>query len=75
MKPITGLNSSALNTLTACPQSTPDVAPPPLPISWLATPTPRMEPISAWDELLGRPSAQVPRFQMMAAISRAKIMA
>ena len=34
-----------------------------------------IEPIRAWEELLGIPSAQVPRFQMMAAISREKIIA
>ena len=34
-----------------------------------------IEPIRAWEELLGMPSAQVPRFQMIAASSRAKIIA
>jgi hypothetical protein len=34
-----------------------------------------MEPISACEELFGSPIAQVPRFQMIAAISSAKIMA
>ncbi len=34
-----------------------------------------IEPISACDELFGRPNAQVPRFQMIAAISSAKIIA
>ncbi len=44
-------------------------------MNWLARPTPMMEPISAWEELFGRPIAQVPRFQMIAAISSAKIIA
>ena len=44
-------------------------------MSWFAMPTPMIEPISVWEELAGMPSAQAPRFQMMAAISRAKIMA
>jgi hypothetical protein len=44
-------------------------------MSWFAMPTPMIEPISVWEELAGMPSAQAPRFQMIAAISRAKIMA
>jgi hypothetical protein len=36
----------------------------------LATPTPMIEPIRVWDEEAGRPSHQVPRFQIMAAISK-----
>ena len=74
-KPITGLNSSALNTPSACPQSTPEVAEPSGAMSWLAKPTPITEPISAWEEEFGRPNAQVPRFQMIAAMSSAKIIA
>ena len=34
-----------------------------------------MEPINAWDELLGKPNAQVPKFQMIAASNKAKIIA
>ncbi len=32
-----------------------------------------IEPIRAWEELLGMPIHHVPRFQMMAASRRAKI--
>ncbi len=74
-KPISGLNRSALKTPIAWFQSTPDVADPAGARSWFAKPTPMIEPISACEELLGNPIAQVPRFQMIAAISRAKIMA
>ena len=41
----------------------------------LAMPTPMIEPISVCELEAGRPSHQVPRFQMMAAISSAKTMA
>jgi hypothetical protein len=41
----------------------------------LAMPTPMIEPIRVWDEEAGRPSHKVPRFQIMAAISRANTMA
>ena len=34
-----------------------------------------IEPISVWEELAGSPSDHVPRFQIMAAISSAKIIA
>ena len=34
-----------------------------------------IDPTSAWEELLGMPSAQVPRFQMIAASSSEKIIA
>ncbi len=44
-------------------------------MSALVTPTPMIEPISVCDEEAGRPSHQVPRFQMIAAISKAKTMA
>ena len=72
-KPTSGLNSSAFSTPIAWFQSTPDVCDPAGAMNWFASPTPMIEPISACDELLGRPSAQVPRFQMMAASNRAKI--
>jgi len=41
----------------------------------VADPAPMIEPTSACEELFGSPIAQVPRFQMMAAINSAKIMA
>jgi hypothetical protein len=44
-------------------------------ISALATPTPMIEPISVCDEEAGNPNHQVPRFQMMAAMSNANTMA
>ena len=49
----------------------------PLPpcISELATPTPMIEPISVCEDDDGRPSHQVPRFQMMAAINSANTIA
>ena len=72
---MSGLNSSALNTPSAWAQSTPEVAEPSGAISWLARPTPITEPISACEEEFGRPKAQVPRFQMIAAMSSAKIIA
>ena len=74
-KPIIGLNSSALNTPNAWFQSTPEVADPAGAMNWLARPTPMIEPISACEDELGSPIAQVPRFQMIAASSRAKIIA
>ncbi len=43
--------------------------------SWLAMPTPMMEPTMVWELEAGRPNHQVPRFQRMAAMSRAKTMA
>src|SRR5580698_9825849 len=71
MKPTTGLNASARNTPAACDQSTPETPEPGPAINWLARPTPRIEPIIVCDELAGRPSHQVPRFQMIAAMSSA----
>ena len=62
-KPITGLNSNAFSTPIACAQSTPEVAESAGAIHWFASPTPMIEPISAWDELFGSPiapGAQVP---------------
>jgi len=74
-KPTNGLKSSAWNTFTACDQSTPEVAAPAGAMSWLARPTPMIDPTRACEELLGMPIAQVPRFQMMAASNREKIIA
>ena len=44
-------------------------------ISWLAIPTPMMEPIKVCELDAGNPKYQVLRFQMMAATSSAKTMA
>src|ERR1051326_1608909 len=74
-KPTIGLNSSARNTPIACDQSTPDVPHPTGAINWFARPRPMMEPIIVCEELAGKPSHHVPRFQTIAAISRANIMA
>jgi hypothetical protein len=38
-------------------------------------PTPMMDPIKVWELDEGRPKYQVPRFQIIAAISRANTMA
>src|SRR5215475_10439362 len=74
MKPNSGDKSSALPTLAACDQSTPDVPSRPR-ISALAMPTPMIEPIRVCEEEAGRPNHQVPRFQRIAAISSANTMA
>src|ERR1700761_9053055 len=60
--------------LPPCAQSTPEV---PLRafISWLAIPTPMIEPMSVCELEAGRPNHQVPRFQRMAAVNKAKTMA
>ena len=50
--PTSGLNSAS-PTLTACDQSTPEVACPEEAIISLATPPPMIEPISACEELFG----------------------
>src|ERR1017187_2560452 len=73
-KPTIGEIRSTLKTLVACSQSTPEV---PLWtfMSWLATPTPMIEPTIVCELEAGRPNHQVLRFQTMAAMSRAKTMA
>jgi hypothetical protein len=43
-------------------------------MSWLAMPTPMIEPIMVCELEAGRPLHQVARFQRMAATSRAKTM-
>ena len=60
--------------MAACAQSTPLVPDRPL-RSWLAMPTPITEPISVCELDAGKPKYQVPRFQMIAATSKAKTMA
>ncbi len=68
-KPTAGENSSDLTTPSAWPQSTPLVPEDPE-INWFITPTPMIEPISACELEFGMPNAQVPRFQMIAAINK-----
>ncbi len=58
----------------ALPHSTPE-APDAVRINWLATPTPMIEPISVCDDDDGRPTAQVARFQTIAAIRMANTIA
>src|SRR5262245_9409654 len=72
--PITGERSSERPTPAACAQSTPLVAVW-FDITWLAMPTPMIDPISVWELDDGSPRYQVPRFQMMAATSSAKTIA
>ena len=73
-KPTTGEISSTRNTLPTCPQSTPEV-PEEADMIWLAMPTPMMEPTMVCELDAGSPNHHVLRFQMIAAISRAKTMA
>src|SRR5271156_1235565 len=61
-KPTTGETSSAWKTLPTCDQSTP-VVPELADISWLATPTPMIEPIRVCEREAGKPFHQVLRFQ------------
>ena len=73
-KPNSGENSSASPTFVTWSQSTPEV--PSLPFtSALATPTPTIEPIRVCELEAGMPSHQVPRFQMIAAMSSANTIA
>src|SRR5262249_18367714 len=58
----------------ACDQSTPLVPSRPC-MRALAMPTPMIEPIIVCDEDAGSPSHQVPRFQMIAAMSSANTIA
>src|SRR6516165_7253932 len=74
MKPTIGENNSALPTLVAWLQSTPEVPSCPC-INALAMPTPMIEPIKVCELEAGRPRYQVPRFQMMAEINSAKTIA
>lgn len=74
MKPKRGESSSDQPISVAFVQSTPDVLERPC-MSEFATPTPTIEPIRVCEDEAGRPKYQVPSFQIMAAISRAKTMA
>src|SRR3954470_1845150 len=73
-KPNSGESRSDQPISVALVQSTPEVPSRPR-ISALAMPTPMIEPISVCEEDAGRPKYQVPRFQMMAAISNANTIA
>src|SRR5579872_4266968 len=66
-KPTSGETSSTLNTFVACSQSTPDVPDAEFDISWLATPTPMIEPVMVCVLEAGKPRYHVPRFQRIAA--------
>src|SRR3984957_7841589 len=72
--PTSGDSSSDFPILVAWAQSTP-LVPVFTDINWLAIPTPIMEPIRVWELDAGRPNHQVPRFQIIAATSKAKTMA
>jgi hypothetical protein len=75
-KPISGAIHRPVRILVAWLQSTPAVPPrEPALMIWLAKPTPSTDPISVCEELLGRPTYQVPRFHSTAASSNAKIIA
>src|SRR5271170_2936309 len=72
--PTSGDNSSDFPIFVACPQSTPLV-----PVfgdsNWFAIPTPIIDPIKVCELEAGKPKYQVPRFQRIAATSKAKTMA
>src|SRR5215469_11082905 len=72
--PKMGESNNDLPIFSAWPQSTPLVPDFTL-INWLAMPTPMMEPIKVCELEAGSPNHQVPTFQRMAAIKRAKTMA
>ena len=74
INPTSGESNSDFPMLVAWPQSTP-LVPVFTDISWLAIPTPMIEPIKVCELEAGRPSHQVPRFQIIAATSKAKTMA
>src|SRR5580704_10211378 len=73
-KPNKGDSSNASPTSFAFDQSTPEVPLRPWSNAF-ATPTPMIEPISVCELDAGSPKAQVPRFQMIAAIRSAKTIA
>src|ERR1700728_3543612 len=74
IKPTTGEIRSDRKTLPTCDQSTPEVPFEPC-ISWLATPTPMIEPMSVCELDAGSPYHHVLRFHRMAETSSAKTMA
>src|SRR5579863_8455265 len=72
--PTSGEISSDLPILPACDQSTP-LVPDLGERSWLARPTPMIDPMRVCELDDGRPKYQVPRFHMIAATSSAKTIA
>jgi len=60
--------------LAACTQSTP-LVPVRAAMTWLAMPTPMIEPMRVCELDAGRPKYQVPRFHKLAATRSAKTMA
>src|ERR1035438_5517795 len=72
--PTSGDSSNDFPIFVACPQSTPLV-----PVlgesNWFAIPTPIIEPINVCELEAGRPKYHVPKFQMIAATSKAKTIA
>src|SRR5262252_7375658 len=73
-QPIMGESSSDLPMFEACFQSTPLVAVFTA-MNWFASPTPMTDPISVCELDDGSPKYQVPRFQMIAAVSSANTIA
>src|SRR5450755_420926 len=72
--PKIGESSSDFPIVAACAQSTP-LVPEREFTSWLAIPTPIIDPISVCELEAGSPSHQVPRFQIIAAVNSAKTIA
>src|SRR5580658_10498985 len=72
--PTTGENSKDLMTPRAWLQSTP-LVPLCLDSTWFMNPTPMIDPTSECELEFGMPRYQVPKFQMIAAISSAKTIA
>src|ERR1700734_1573682 len=72
--PTIGERTRDFPMFAACPQSTP-LVPDLTDINWFAIPTPMIEPIKVCELEEGRPNHQVPRFQMIAATSKAKTIA
>src|SRR5580704_19269288 len=72
--PTKGESTSAFPMLVAWPQSTP-LVPDFADMSWLAIPTPMIEPIRVCELEAGNPKYHVPRFQMIAATSNANTIA
>src|SRR4029077_9111925 len=72
--PNTGESNSERPMLPACDQSTP-LVPERAFMSWLAMPTPMIEPISVCELEAGKPNHHVPRFHRMAATNNANTIA
>jgi len=72
--PNIGESSSDFPIFAACAQSTP-LVPDLVLISWLAMPTPMIEPISVCELDAGNPNHHVPRFHRIAAVNSANTIA